>query len=147
MRNNGVLFYKLGSYGLILFTLVHSLSFFSDPAELLTNAEDARVWQLIQTHVFQIGGLSFTTKKLFTGFNLYLTIFTLFAGVLNILVFRNHFSNTAFLKLMATANLVMIGLVWIVTFIFFHLPPLLLFGLSWLLFLFSFIFLGKSSAS
>jgi len=145
MRNKSVLFYKLGSYGLILFALVHTLSFFTDPTELMTNEEDKRVWQLIQTHAFNIGGLSTTTKALFRGFNLYLEILTLFAGLLNVLTVRHYAGNPAFLKIMAGVNLVMVGLVLIVTAIFFHLPPLILFGLAWVFFLLSFISVGKSS--
>jgi len=33
MRNKSILFYKLGSYFLILFALVHTLSFFTNPDE------------------------------------------------------------------------------------------------------------------
>lgn len=139
MRDKGVLFYKLGSYGLILFALVHTLSFFTDPAELMTNEEDKRVWQIIQTHVFSIGGFSTTTEALFRGFNLYLEILTLFAGLLNVLAARHHAGNPAFLKSMAGVNLVMVGLLVIVTAIFFHLPPLILFGLTAIFFLAAFV--------
>jgi len=145
VRNKSVLFYKLGSYFLIIFALVHTLSFFTNPADLMTNEEDKRVWQLIQTHVFNIGGFSTTTKALFRGFNLYLEILTLFAGLLNVLTARHHAGNPAFLKIMAGVNLVMVGLVVIVTAIFFHLPPLILFGLSWVFFLLAFIGLRKSA--
>ncbi len=146
MRNKGVLFYKLGSYGLIFFAFVHTLSFFSNPAELLTNAEDKKVWQLIQMHVFNVGGSSTTTAALFRGFNLYLWIFALFTGVLNVLIVRHHAGHAPFLKIMAGVNLVMVGLVLIVSFIFFHLPPQVLFGLTWLFFLSSVISLRKSPA-
>jgi hypothetical protein len=145
MRNKGVLFYKLGSYFLILFALVHTLSFFSDPAELLTNEEDKGVLHLIQTHVFNFGSFSTTTKALLTGFSLYLEIFALFAGVLNFLIVRQHGGNPSFLKIMAGVNLVMLGLILVVTFIFFHLPPQILFGLTWLFFLLSFLFIRKLS--
>jgi len=139
MRNKSILFYKLGSYFLILFALVHTLSFFTNPAELMTKEEDKRMWQLIQTHEFNIGGFSTTTKALFRGFNLYLEILTLFAGLPNVLTVRHHAGNPAFLKIMAGVNLAMVGLVLIVTAIFFHLPPLILFGLAWVFFLLSFI--------
>jgi len=139
MRNKGVLFYKLGSYSLILFALIHSLSFFSDPAKLLTNEEDKRVWQFIQTHVFNIGGMSTTTESLLTGFNLYLSSFTLFTGLLNLLLIKAYANNFPSLKLATVLNLVMVGVLWTITFIFFHLPPLILFGLTWVFFLLSFI--------
>jgi hypothetical protein len=144
MRNKGVLFYQLGSYSLILFALIHSLSFFSDPAKLLTNDEDKRVWQLIQTHVFNIGGMSTTTESLLTGFNLYLSSFTLFTGLLNLLLIKVSANNASSLKPAALLNLVMIGVLWTVTFIFFHLPPLILFGLTWVFFLLSFLSVRKS---
>lgn len=139
MRDKGVLFYKLGSYGLILFALVHTLSFFTDPAELMTNEEDKRVWQIIQTHVFSIGGFSTTTEALFRGFNLYLEILTLFAGLLNVLAAKHHAGNPAFLKSMASVNLIMGGLLVLVTAIFFHLAPLILFGLTAIFFLAAFV--------
>lgn len=139
MHHRGVLFFKLGSYGLVLFALIHALSFFSDPAQLLTNDEDKRVWQLIQTHVFNIGGMSTTTKSLLTGFNLYLSIFTLNTGMLNILIVKYNAGNASFLKMMAATNLVMLGLLWIVTYLFFHLPPLILFGLTGIFFLTAFV--------
>jgi len=104
------------------------------------------MWQLIQTHEFNISGFSTTTKALFKGFNLYLEILTLFAGLLNVLTVRHHAGNPAFLKIMAGVNLAMVGLVLIVSFIFFHLPPQILFGLTWLFFLLSFILIRKSSA-
>jgi hypothetical protein len=72
MRNKTTLFYKLGSYVLILFALVHTLSFFNDPAELLNDAESKKVWQLIDTHTFEIQGWSFTVRSILTGFSLYL---------------------------------------------------------------------------
>lgn len=144
MRNKTLLFYKLGSYGLILFALLHSLSFFSDPAKLLTNDEDKRVWQLIQTHVFNLGGMSTTTESLLTGFNLYLTAFTLFTGLLNLLLIKVFINNAVFLKPAAVLNLVMLGALWVITFIFFHLPPLILFGLSWVFFLLAFVWHRKS---
>lgn len=137
MRNKSLLFYKLGSYCFILFTLIHSLNFFSDPAKLLTNDEDQRVWQLIQTHVFNVGGMSTTTESLLTGFNLYLSAFTLFIGLLNLLLIKIAANNAAALKSAAVLNLVMLGALATITFIFFHLPPLILFGLSWVFFLLS----------
>lgn len=139
MRNKGVLFYKLGSYFLIIFALIHTLSFFTNPADLMTNDEDKRVWQLVQTHVFNVGDFSTTIKSLFMGFSLYLEILTLFAGLLNILLIRQHATNATSLRLWAGVNVIMVGLLLIITAIFFHLPPLILFGLSWLFFLLALI--------
>ncbi len=135
MQNKRVLFYKLGSYVLILFAAVHTVAFFSDPAKMLTDEESKKVWQLIDTHLFNIEGMVFTIRSLMLGFNWYLEVFTLGLGVLNLLIARQLAEQIASLRLMAVANVVIVGLVVVVTAIYFHLPPLVLFGLSWLFFL------------
>ncbi len=142
MRNKGVLFYKLGSYAWILFALFHSLSFFSDPAQLLTNDEDKRVWQLLQTHVFHIEGMAINVSAFLRGFNFYLSLFTLGLGVQNVLLVKALASNQSTLKKMAAANFILGALLLTVTALFFHLPPLILFSLITLLFLAAFFALA-----
>jgi len=93
------------------------------------------------------GSFSTTMKATLTGFNLYLSIFSLCTGVQNILTVRHHADNPSFLKIMAGGNLVMVGLILLVSCIFFHLPPQILFGTTWLFFLLSFIFIISSQSS
>lgn len=128
MRNKGLLFYRLGSYGFILFALLHSLSFLTDPAEVFTREEDRRLWQTLATHVFNVEGFSTTILQLLIGYNLYLSIFTLGMGLLNIVTARALANHPAALRMPAAANLVMIILLLIATVLFFHLPPILLFS-------------------
>lgn len=135
MRNKSALFYKLGSYVLILFALIHTLSFFNDPVELLTDAESKKVWQLIDTHTFEVQGWAFTVRSILTGFSLYLETFALGLGVLNLFIVKYHAGNSASLRAMAAVNLGIIGVALIITAIFFHLPPLIFFGLAWVFFL------------
>ncbi|MGH7598197.1 MAG: LIC_13387 family protein [bacterium] len=135
MRNKSKLFYKLGSYVLLLFGAVHTVAFFTDPAKLLTDEESKKVWQLIDTHQFNIEGMVFTIRSLMLGFNWYLEVFTLGLGVLNLLIARQLAEQVSSLRLMAVANVVIVGLLVVVTAIYFHLPPLVLFGFSWLFFL------------
>lgn len=142
MRNKGALFYKLGSYAWILFALFHSLSFFNDPAQLLTSDEDKRVWQLFQTHVFHMQGMAINIADLLRGFNFYLSIFTLGMGTLNVLIIKNLSDNRAALKNFATVNLIIVALLLTVTVLFFHLPPLILFSLVAALFLLAFLTLA-----
>jgi len=104
MRNKNTLFYKLGSYVLIFFALVHTLSFFNDPAELLTDAESKKVWQLIDTHAFEIQGWSFTVRSILTGFSLYLEAFALGLGVLNLFIVKYHAGNASSLRALAAVN-------------------------------------------
>lgn len=137
MRNKSKLFYNLGSYALILFAAVHTIAFFTDPAKLLTDEESKRVWQLIDTHQFNIEGMAFTIRSMLWGFNWYLEVFTLGLGVLNLLIARQFAEQVASLRLMAVANVVIVGLLVVVTAIYFHLPPLVMFGLSWIFFLVS----------
>ena len=135
MRNKSVLFYRLGSYVLIFFAVVHVAAFFTNPAELLADEESKRVWHLIDTHRFNIEGMSFTIRSLLMGFNLYLEIFVLGLGVLNLVIVKHLAGNAAPFRLMALVNAGMIGLLVIVTAIYFHHPPLILFGLAGLFFL------------
>lgn len=137
MRNKSKLFYKLGSYVLILFGVVHTAAFFTDPAKLLTDEESQKVWQLINKHQFNLDGMSFTIRSLMLGFNWYLEIFTLGLGVLNLLIARQLAEQVSPLRLMTVANVVIVGSLVVVTAIYFYLPPLVLFGLSWLFFLVS----------
>jgi hypothetical protein len=146
MRNKSRLFYKLGSYALILFAAVHTVAFFTDPAKLLADEESKKVWQLIDTHQFNIEGMVFTIRSLMLGFNWYLEVFTLGLGVLNLLIARQLAEQVSSLRLMAVANVVIVGLLVFVTAIYFHIPPLVLFGLSWLLFLAS-LFTAKENKS
>ena len=146
MRNKSTLFYKLGSYVLILFAVVHTAALFSDPAKLLTDEESKKVWQLIHTHQFHIEGMTFTIRSILLGFNLYLEIFTLGLGVLNLALAKHQGDNQALLKTMAAVNLAVLSLVIVVTAIYFHLPPLILFGLAWLFFLASFVMAKKPDA-
>ena len=145
MRNQSTLFYKLGSYVLILFALVHTLSFFNDPAKLLTDAESQKVWQLIRTHNFDIQGWSFTVRSILTGFSLYLETFALGLGVLNLFIVKYHTGNASSLRALAAVNLGIMSVVLIITVIFFHLPPLIFFGLAWIFFLTSLIIERKAS--
>lgn len=138
-----MLFYKLGSYVLILFAVIHTSALFGDPAKLLTDEESKKIWQLIHSHQFHIEGMSFTVRSLLMGFSLYLEIFSLGLGVLNLVAAKYQADNKAFLKTMAIVNLLILGLLLVVTAIYFHLPPLILFGLAWLFFLISFIMVKK----
>lgn len=135
MHNKSKWFYKLGSYALILFAAVHTIAFFTDPAKLLTDEESKRVWQLIDTHQFNLEGMSFTIRSMLLGFNWYLEIFTLGLGVMNLLIVKQLAGQVASLRLMAVANVVIVGSLVVVTAIYFHLPPLVLFGLAWVFFL------------
>lgn len=143
MRNKSTLFYKLGSYVLILFALIHTLSFFNDPAELLTDEESRKVLQLIDTHTFQIEGWSFTVRHLLTGFSLYLEVFALGFGLLNLFIVKYQGDNASSLRPFIVVNLGIIGIVVVITAVYFHLPPLILFGLAWLFFLLSLIVAKK----
>ncbi len=144
MRNKSILFYKLGSYVFILFAVAHTAAFFSVPAKLLTDEESKKVWHLIDTHQFNLEGMSFTIRSMLWGFNWYLEIFTLGLGVLNLLIARQLAEQVSSLRLMAVANVVTVGLLVVVTAIYFHLPPLVLFGLSWIFFLVS-LFMAKGN--
>jgi hypothetical protein len=137
MRNKTTFFYKLGSYVLILFALVHTLSFFNDPAELLADAESKKVWQLIDTHTFEIQGWAFTVRSILTGFSLYLEAFALGLGVLNLFIVKYQAGNAPSLRAMAAVNLGIVSVALVITAIFFHLPPLIFFGLAWIFFLIS----------
>lgn len=143
MRKTGIRLYKFGSYVFILFTLAHSLNYFSDPAKLLTNEEDKKIFHEIQTHVFNLGGFSTTTEGLLTGFNLYLSIFTLALGMLNVFLVKHLGDNVSALKTAAAINVLITGALLAVTARFFHFPPLILFGLACLFFLASFVLLRK----
>ena len=144
MRNKGVLFYKLGSYGFIAFALIHALSFFGDPAQALTNEEDRRVWQIITTHVFSIEGFSTTTFRLLAGYNFYLSVFTLGMGLLNVFVLKALATDAAALKRLAAVNAFTSALLLLITALFFHLPPIVLFSLITLAFSASFFTLTPS---
>ncbi len=144
MRKTGLRLYKVGSYLFILFALVHSFNYFSDPAKLLTSEEDKKIFHQIQTHVFNLGGFSTTTGDLLMGFNLYLSVFTLALGVLNLFLAKHVGDNVSALKAAATINAWITGALLTVTALFFHLPPLILFGFSCLFFLSSFVLLRKS---
>lgn len=139
MRNKGLLFYKLGGYGFILFALLHALSFFTDPAQVLTREEDRRVWQTLATHVFSVQGFSTTVLQLLVGYNLYLSIFTLGMGLLNIVSAKSLAGNAAALRLSAAFNLIIVAALLIVTVIFFHLPPIIIFSAIFALFLAAFL--------
>ncbi len=141
MRNKGVLFYKLGSYGFIAFALIHALSFFGDPAQALANEDDRRVWQLIVSHVFTVEGFSTTAFKLLAGYNFYLSVFTLGLGLLNVVALKALATELAALKKLAAINLFTTALLLLVTVSFFHLPPIILFGLIALAFAVSFFLL------
>jgi hypothetical protein len=145
MRNKSTLFYKLGSYVLILFALVHTLSFFNDPAELLADAESKKVWQLIDTHTFEIQGWAFTVRSILTGFSLYLEAFALGLGVLNLFIAKYHAGDLSSLRALAAVNLGIIGVALVITAIFFHLPPLVFFGLAWIFFLTSILMARKAN--
>jgi hypothetical protein len=139
MRNKGPLFYKLGSYGFILFALLHALSFFTDPAQAFTNEEDRRVWGLLVSHVFTVEGFSTTVFKLLAGYNFYLSIFTLGLGFLNVIALKALAHNGAALGRMAAINLLTTALLLLVTVIFFHLPPIIIFSAIFALFLAAFL--------
>jgi hypothetical protein len=145
MRNKSALFYKLGSYVLILFALVHTLSFFNDPAEFLTAAESKKVWQLIDAHKFEIQGWAFTVRGMLTGFSLYLETFALGLGVLNLFVVKYQTANASSLRVLAAVNLGILSVALIITAIFFHLPPLIFFGLAWIFFLTSLVMGRKAN--
>ena len=147
MRDRATLFYKLASYVLILFGVVHTAAFFSNPAELLTDERSKEVWQLIDTHRFNVEGMSFTIHSLLMGFNWYLEIFVLGLGVLNLVIVKHLAGNAAPFRLMAIVNAGMIGLLVIVTAIYFHLPPLILFGLAGLFFLIAAFSIKQATAS
>lgn len=144
MRNLAGMFHKLGSCVLILFAAVHTAAFFVDPAARLTDEESKRIWHLMQTHQFQIEGTSFNVRSLMLGFNWYLEIFTLGLGILNLLLIKPLAEQAASFRLVSAANAIMTGLLAIVSAMYFHLPPLVLFGFSWLFFLLAFFAAGKN---
>jgi hypothetical protein len=78
------------------------------------------------------------------GFNWYLEIFVLGLGVLNLVMVKHLVGSAATLRKMAMVNAGIVGALVVVTAIYFHLPPLILFGLAELFFLLA-IFLAKAA--
>jgi hypothetical protein len=73
-------------------------------------------------------------------------IFTLFSGVQILLI--AHTGDRRLMKQIAAVNLLMVGLLFIVTAVYFKIPPpLVLFALIWVMMLLSLLTAEKASSS
>jgi hypothetical protein len=140
MSGKNLLFYKIGSWTLIAFALLHSTSFFSDPSALFPDEEGKTLFNLMQNYQFHIMGLTRTVESFLTGHSVYLTIFTLFLGIQNLLMVKYYAASPQILKSMSLLNFLFYGSLAMVTAIFFIYPPLVLFSLIALAFLMSSLF-------
>ncbi len=140
MSGKSLLFYKIGSWTLIAFALIHSTTFFSDPSPLFPDEEGKTLFNLMQNYQFHIMGLTRTVESFLTGHSVYLTIFMLFLGIQNLLVVRYHAASAQIIKTMSLLNFLFYGSQAVVTAIFFIYPPLVLFSIIALAFLLSFLY-------
>jgi fatty acid desaturase len=76
---------------------------------------------------------------------LYLETFALGLGVLNLFVAKYQAGNASSLRALAAVNLGIVSVALVITAIFFHLPPLIFFGLAWVFFLASLMMARKVS--
>lgn len=68
MSNKSILFYKISSYGLIAFALLHSIGHFSDPTKDL-DEEGKALWHSLQTYEIRVTGLTRTFMDFLVGYS------------------------------------------------------------------------------
>lgn len=127
------LFFKIGSWALIITGLLHSLSFINDP--VATNDTEKQFFDLMKTYKFDLGnGFHRTFWELMAFFNFAPTLFSIFGGIVNLYVLK-HWGETPRFKGYLYLNTACWALFAIPLMGFTFLTPMICWGVAVLMFI------------
>ncbi len=138
MLKNAKLWFKAGSWALIITGLLHSLSLLQKPVG--ENDTERQLLELMTTYV--MGGVNRTMYELYFFFSLSMTLFTLFVAGLNLL-FAQYYMPSEHARKFILANLIFLTIFLIPLVLCTFSIPIACYGLCWLLFLVSFVLSKK----
>lgn len=122
-------FFKFGSWALVATGLIHSLSFLNKPEP--ANDSERQLFDLLSNYRFDLGmGVLRSMEELLNFFSLNLTLFCLFAGITNLILFK-HFDDEALAKKIVTFNAVFWTVYLVPLYLLTFLPPQVCFTVAW----------------
>ena len=146
MNKKQLLLYKIASYGCIAFALIHLTGHFQDASALFPDEEGKVLFHAMQNYEINIMGLQRTVEDFLTGHSWSLTVFMLGIGIQNLLAVKHSADRPQFIRSLTVTNLGMFGILVGLTYRYFIYPPLVLFGMIWLLY-FSSLLPGRTSSA
>lgn len=127
------LFFRLGSWMLILTAALHFVGFFATNHSLANEAE-AELIRLLETHTKSYVLFERTTKELLDGLSLSFAVLTLFIGASSLVMMRVHRGRIKGLRIQALLNALLSASMFCLSWLYLILPELIGFGLCLLFF-------------
>ncbi len=127
------LFFRLGSWMLIVTALLHLTAVFAETPPPESEAE-AELLRLLTSHSKDYWGFERTTMEFLRGFSLSYAVLIFFAGLTNLVLMRVHRGRIKGLRVHALLNALLCAALFAVSWMYFFTAPLVCFALAMLLF-------------
>jgi len=131
------LFFRLGSWMLIVTALLHLTSLFSQPpapVKTPTTDAEAELVHLLSTQSHDYWGFERTLMEFLRGFSLSYAVLIFFIGLTNLVLMRVHHGRIKGLRVHALLNTLLCAALFAVSWMYFFTAPLVCFALALLLF-------------
>ncbi|MCC6462467.1 MAG: hypothetical protein IT260_18510 [Saprospiraceae bacterium] len=138
MLTNYKFWFKTAAWALLVTGLLHSLSLLNKPVG--ENDSERQMIDLMTTLV--LGGVNRTMYELYFFFSLSMSLFTLFAAVLN-LMFARYYMPSAHERKFIAASLVFWTIFLVPLILLTFIVPVVCYALCWFFFLLAYWFSGK----
>lgn len=122
------LFFRLGSWTLILTAVLHLAGHFAD-GQAAADETEAELLRLLATYARDYSGLERTTQDFLDGYSLSFAVLVFFIGVSNLVMMRVHHGRIKGLRVQALLSALLSAALLVLSSIYFILPPLVCFGL------------------
>lgn len=140
-----IAFFKTGNYVLILTGIFHLIGHFQKP--IPENDQEKMLFDLLENYYFDFGnGIERSFGDIMNSLSLALSLFTFFIAIYNLLLIGQN-PGEAILKKIMLLNIIFLGILELIIIRYTILPPMICYGLSWLLILISYLIILKADSS
>ncbi len=138
--------FRLGTYTLLITALVHLIGhFYKRPP---ANDQERQLLELMTTYRMNMGGIHRTVQSILSGFSLTFAALLVYLAALNLAIVRFGPEDRRFVRAITLVNVVMTGVLLVISAVSFPLPPTALFGVAYICFAVSlFVERGRAASS
>ena len=137
--------FRLGTYTLLITALVHLIGhFYKRPP---ANDQERQLLELMTTYRMNMGGIHRTVQSILSGFSLTFAAALIFITALNLAIIRSRPADRHLVGVITLVNVIMTGILLVISGISFPLPPTVLFAAAYLSFAVSLFTERHQSAS
>ena len=136
--------FRLGTYTLLITAIVHLIGhFYKRPP---ANDQERQLLELMTTYRMNMGGIHRTVQSILSGFSLTFAALLIYLAALNLAIVWFGPEDRRFVRAITRVNVVMIGILLVISAVSFPLPPTALFAVAYICFAVS-LFMARRRAS